>query len=384
MSETHTQFFAPSPAKAPFCSFILAAILAGCVLSQLNAAGPLEPTPARTIVLHGVTGTRPNLGIPGRIDHMAYDPATQRLFVAALENGSLEVMDLKQGTRVRSLGGLSRPQGVVIVPGSSCAVTACGGNGTAHVYDTRILVELTNFNIGTDADNVRYDAAADAVFICYGDTNNGFIAVLDPHNWSKLRDLSFASKPESFQLYPDTGRLFANLPGGKVVSNDGVVVCVNRNDGKIKAQTQLKDRARNFPMALDPAHERVFIACRKPATLIELDARACSILAEAPCTDDSDDLYYDAQAGRVLVIGGGFRPDVQPAATASPDSPPGEMGAIDVFSVGTKGELAKVASAPTAIHARTGLFVPSRRAVYVAVPMREGRDPEIREYKIPL
>jgi hypothetical protein len=60
------------------------------------------------------------------------------------------------------------------------------------------------------------------------------------------------------------------------------------------------------------------------------------------------------------------------------------MGAIDVFSVGTKGELAKVASAPTAIHARTGLFVPSRRAVYVAVPMREGRDPEIREYKIPL
>src|SRR5208282_6690431 len=118
--------------------------------------------------LTGVLGTRPNLGIPGRIDHMAYDPATKRLFVAALENGSLEVLDLEAGTRIRSLGGLSRPQGVAIVTASSCAVTACGGNGVAHVYDTQSLVERTNIDIGLDADNVRYDPEENAVYICYG------------------------------------------------------------------------------------------------------------------------------------------------------------------------------------------------------------------------
>ncbi len=335
------------------------------------------------MVLAGARGTRPNLGIPGRIDHMAYDPATKRLFVAALENGSLEVLDLERGARVGSIGGLSRPQGVVIVPGSACAVTACGGNGVAHVFDTRSLVERTNIDIGVDADNVRYDPEANAVYICYGSTNKGAIAVLDPRDWGKLRDLPFASKPESFQLEPGGLRLFANLPGGKNLSTDGVVVSVNRNDGKIEAQTQLIDRARNFPMALDAVNQRLFIACRKPARLVALDARTCSILAEAPCIDDSDDLYYDSATGRVLVIGGGFRPDIQDAATASPGSPPGEMGAVDIFSVGKNGELARVASTPTGIHARTGLFVPSRRAIYVAVPMRDGRDPEIREYKVP-
>jgi len=136
-------------------------------------------------------------------------------------------------------------------------------------------------------------------------------------------------------------------------------------------------------MALDPVHERVFIVCRKPARVIALDAHTCSILGEAPCNDDSDDMSYDAETGRVLVIGGGFRPDMKDAVTSSPSSPPGEMRAIDVFSVGQNGELAQVASAPTGRHARTGLFVPSRRAVYVAVPMRDDRDPEIREYKIP-
>jgi DNA-binding beta-propeller fold protein YncE len=363
--------------------FVLAAILGACALAPQKAAGGPEPALGRVIVLAGVRGTHPNLGIPGRIDHMAYDPATQRLFVSALENGSLEVLDLEQGKRVQSIGGLSKPQGVVIVPGSSCAVSACGGDGVAHVYDTRSLVERTNFVIGLDADNVRYDPEANAVYICYGNTNNGFIAVLDPLTWGKLRDLPFVSKPESFQLEPGKNLLFANIPGGKSSSKDGVVVSVNRHDGKIEAQTELKDRARNFPMALDSAHDRVFIVCRKPARLMALDGRTCSVLAEAPCTDDSDDMYFDAETGRVLVIGGGFRPDLKDAGAASPVSPPGEMGAIDVFSVGAKGELARVASTPTGIHARTGLFVPSRRAVYVAVPMRDGRDPEIREYNIP-
>lgn len=383
MIELTSRLFVCAPSKRTFWFFILAFVLAGSTLPARDVTGRLEPTLGRVIILTGVRGTRPNLGIPGRIDHMAYDPATQRLFVSALENGSLEVLDLAQGTRARSIGGLSRPQGVVIVPGSSCAVAACGGNGVAHVYDTQNLEERTNLQIGLDADNVRYDPRANEVYICYGSSNNGAIAVLDPRTWAKVRDLPFVSKPESFQLEPAGDRLFANIPGGKSGTKEGIVAAVNRIDGKSEAQTQLKGLARNFPMALDPGHGRVFIASRKPARLIALDARDCSVLAEAPCTDDSDDMYYDKETGRVLVIGGGFRPDMKDASPPSPCSPPGEMGAINVFSVGKNGELALVASTPTGIHARTGLFVPSRRAVYVAVPMRGDRDPEIREYLIP-
>jgi hypothetical protein len=265
----------------------------------------------------------------------------------------------------------------------SCAVTACGGNGVAHVYDTRSLVERTNFEVGLDADNVRCDPDANKVYICYGSTNTGAIAVIDANNWNKLRNLPFPSKPESFQLERGGNRLFANVPGGARGAADGVVVSINRDDGRIEAQAQLKGRARNFPMALDAFHKRLFVACRKPPRVLTIDASSCSVLAEAPCTDDSDDLYYDAETGRVLVIGGGIRPDMQSVGAARPDSSLGETGAIDVYSVGQNGELTNVASTPTGIHARTGLFVPSRRAIYVAVPMREGRDPEIREYLVP-
>lgn len=371
----------PETAKSAVCVLVFTLGFASCAMPEHKTATLGEPRLTRTILLPGVTGTRTNVGVPGRIDHMAFDPETKRLFVAALENGSMEVVDIATGKRIRSIGGLQQPQGVAIVPGSSRAALACGGDGLVHVYDTHSLEEVKTVEVGPDADNVRYDAKENTVYVSYGTTNGGAIAVLDALTWAKLREIPFPSRPESFQLDPSGNRLFANLPRGVRAVADGSVAAANRNDARIESQIQLKDRARNFPMAFDVAHRRLFIATRRPARLIAIDTSRFETIAEAACTDDSDDLFYDADTGRVMVVGGGFRPDLQEPGMASPHALPGGMGAIDVFAVGGNGELTRIASTPSASHARTGLYVPSLRALYVAVPMHEGRDPEIREYR---
>jgi hypothetical protein len=51
-------------------------------------------------------------GVEGRIDHFSVDVPGQRLFIAALENGSVEVLDTRQGERTREIKGLEEPQGV--------------------------------------------------------------------------------------------------------------------------------------------------------------------------------------------------------------------------------------------------------------------------------
>src|SRR5256885_17036882 len=50
--------------------------------------------------------------VEGRIDHLAIDPQQKRLYVAALGNNSVEVIDLAAGKRVKSIGGMKEPQGV--------------------------------------------------------------------------------------------------------------------------------------------------------------------------------------------------------------------------------------------------------------------------------
>lgn len=353
----------------------------GCAGPGLTTTAP-TPTLTRTFVLDGVGAPRPDVGVPGRIDHLAYDPDTQRLFVAALENGSLEVIDLQAGQRVRSIGPLGRPEGIAIARAHASAVVACS-DGTVHVYDTRSLAEQKVIMLGKGADNVRYDAKADRIYVTYRDSDGGAIAVLNPTTWERCLDIRFPTRPESFQLDLAGTRVFANLPGGLRATHDGTVVVADRNTGQIETEIVLKDRSRNYPMAFDAAHERLFVASRWPSKLIVIDTRDYVVLDEKDCSEDSDDLYYDAVSNHVLVIAGGFRPDMQvPPVPVGQGPPRDETGAIDVFAVDDAGQLTKVNSVPTAPHARTGRIVPERRALYVAVPPLDGRPAEIREYTL--
>lgn len=363
-----------------YLSFGLVLLLAGCAHLSDSATREGEPSLARRIPLPELRGTRPEAGVPGRIDHAAYDPNTQRLFVAALENNSLEVLDLSRGKRIQSVKGLSRPQGAAVVPALGLVAVACGGDGALHVYDTKTLAEKKTFIVGPDADNVRYDATNGHILVSYGNTNSGAIAVFNPQTWAKVREFTFPSRPESFQLDPAGNRLFANLPKGVRSVANGQVAVMDLTTTQPIALITLKARARNFPMAFDAANQRLFIATRLPARLMEIDTRKYEVVADTPCTDDSDDLFYDAKRRQLLVIGGGFRPDLQTPDMASPCNPKDGNGGLDVFEVGPSGGLLLKNTLSTAPHARTGLFVPARDALYVFVSFHGEHEAEVMEY----
>src|SRR5437867_2475121 len=80
-------------------------LLAAAVASAGSASEPEKPTMklVQTIPL-------PKVG--GRLDHLAIDLKRNRLFVAALGNNTIEVIDLKAGKWWRSLEGFAKPQGV--------------------------------------------------------------------------------------------------------------------------------------------------------------------------------------------------------------------------------------------------------------------------------
>src|SRR5438034_3610516 len=75
-----------------------------CLLLSIHAAEPLTMKLTKTIPLPGVKG---------RFDHFAVDAKGRRLFVAALGNNTLEVVDLAAGKRIQSVRGMSKPTGVL-------------------------------------------------------------------------------------------------------------------------------------------------------------------------------------------------------------------------------------------------------------------------------
>jgi hypothetical protein len=369
-------------------ALLLAGTIGGCALPDTSGAaepnGSAVPRLTRTIPLPGVgipRATTDAAAIPGRLDHLAYDPATSRLFIAALEQGSLEVVDLNKGERIKRIKGLKKPQGIAVVGSAGCVVVACGDENAVHVFALDDLVERAVTPVGQNADNVRSDGT-NKVYVGFGpDEGVGGLAIYDAAALKKVGEVSLASRPESFQfdLRPDRNRIFVNLPGQKRANNDGSVGLVDRANGRTLAIWSLAGAARNFPMAFDAEHDRVFVAARKPAQLICLNSKTGAVVSRAPCVADSDDLYYDSATHRVLVIGGGHRAR-EPAPPGAPM--PGDDAALDVFQVDAEGSLSKIASVPTAPHARTGFFVPQRRAVYIVCPAHGAEDAKVLEFTL--
>src|ERR1700674_395538 len=91
----------------PSCLCALALLIASATATsyQQQKAEPLKL--AQTISM-------PN--VKGRIDHMDVDINGERLFVSGLENGSLEIIDLKAGKWKGSITGFKKAQGAAYDP----------------------------------------------------------------------------------------------------------------------------------------------------------------------------------------------------------------------------------------------------------------------------
>src|SRR5450432_4244262 len=79
-------------------------LLALTCLLLARATATASEAPSEVPLLRLVQ-TIPMTGVDGRIDHLAIDVTGRRLFVCALGNGTLEVVDLEKSQRVQSVPG---------------------------------------------------------------------------------------------------------------------------------------------------------------------------------------------------------------------------------------------------------------------------------------
>ncbi len=286
---------------------------------------------------------------------MALDSQGARLFVAALGNNTVEVIDLKAGNRTDEIENLKEPQGVVYVPEDNKLLVSNGGGTSLDVYDGQSLKLLDQVELGEDADNVRYDPATKGVYVGYGTGNSSALGVVDVDTGTKVADIKLSGHPESFQLERSGKRIFVNVP------TSGQVEVVDREKGDVVDTWPMENAAENFPMALDEPNHRLFIGARSPATLLILDTDTGKLVTSLDSSGDADDIFYDATNKRVYVSGG--------------------EGAISVFEQANPDNYRLIGKVDTAKGARTSLFVPDSGTLYVAVPHNGSQQAEVRVFQ---
>src|SRR5438132_8061383 len=89
-------------------------------------------------------------GVEGRIDHLAFDAAGERLFVCALGNNTVAVIDLRKAQRVHSITGLGAPQGVAYVPELDRILVANDKGGICKIYDAKSFQQTGELDLKDD------------------------------------------------------------------------------------------------------------------------------------------------------------------------------------------------------------------------------------------
>jgi DNA-binding beta-propeller fold protein YncE len=313
--------------------FLTALVLASATVAIGQAAPPLKLE--KTIELPDVQG---------RIDHMSIDIAGERLFVSALGNNTVEVVDLKAGKRAHSILGLKEPQGALYIANKNRLFVASDKDGTVKVFDGTSFQLLKTVEYGDDADNLRYDSARERVYVGYG---SGALGEMDSDG-QKIAGTKLDAHPESFQLEKGSSRVYVNLPGSRKVA------VVDREAHSVVTSWGMGLTLGNYAMALDEADHRLFVVSRAPARLVVMDTATGKVVQKPAAVGDCDDIFFDQEHKRIYATGG--------------------EGAIFVFEQQDPDHYRETARVPTVKGARTSFFSPDLGRLYVAV-RRQGSTP---------
>jgi len=269
--------------------------------AQTAVAGQASPvTLVRTVYMPEIVGD---------FDHFTVDLKRGHLFVSAEVHHSVEMFELKTGDHLQSIGGFKTPHSIAFAAEKDELMVADGGDSSLvllsgedfHHIDRIQLIDGSATGKGDSPDAAYYDAPNRLYYI-----GNGGVSANLPDSQISIFSV-------------DQGKLVGSIfiPGNNVesmgVDNLHHRLYVNIRDkhqvGVVDLQTKkvintwtTPDLNANTALAVDPEHERIFVAGRKPGIFYVFD-RDGKVVAQKPCVNINDDMTWDPVLQRVYVSG---------------------------------------------------------------------------------
>jgi len=296
--------------------------------------------------------TIPMPSVKGRIDHMDVDVQGKRLFVAGLENGSVEVVDLQGGKWLKSIPGFKKTQGIAYVPSLNKLFVASGDDGMLRVFrgDTLELMDAVKLDLGPN--RVAYDPHTQLLYVGYGGKDAGKdygeIGIIDAKTDKHLGDVKVEAHPSELLLDESGKTLFVFVSVASVVQ----VVDTKRREVMSTWPTSSK---RNGDGALDEKNHRLLIGTRTPPQMVAMDSQTGKEVATLQTVEGMDGVYFDPRLKRIYISGGRDY----------------DVGYVFAYQQKDADRYETIGKIPTKSGAGTSFWSPELNRYYVAAPAHD-------------
>jgi DNA-binding beta-propeller fold protein YncE len=302
--------------------------------------------------------TIPMPNVKGRLDHMDVDFAGQRLFVAGLENGSVEVVDLRAGKRSKSLPGFQKSQGIAYVASLNKVFVASGDDGMLRVFRGDTLELLDSIKLDLGPNRVAYDATTKLLYVGYGGKDAGKdygeVGIIDANSDKHIADVKVEAHPSELLLDRSGKKLYV------FVSIASKVQVIDTKKREVVATWPVSSQ-RNGDGALDEKTHRLFLGTRTPPQMVVMDSETGKEVATLPTVEGMDGVYFDATRKRIYVSGGrGF-----------------DVGYVFAYQQKDADHYELLGKVPTRPGAGTSFWSPELNRYYVAAPAHDNEEAAI-------
>lgn len=327
----------------------LAALAACALASHCLAASPLE-----------LVQTIPMPGITGNFDQFGVDVKGMRLFVTPLAHKSVEVLDLKAGKVIQSLGGIEKAHAALYREDLNELFVTDGPDGALKVFrgDNYELVKSVKPLLAPDG--ILYDPDTHHLYIVTGGDNAkldySLIAIVDTDKGEHLADIRIEGDTvEEMRLERSSRRLFAvNRPNNRID-------VVDRERRAVITSWPLTLGKTPVGLAFDEASHRLFVGCRSQAMVV-LDSASGKEITSLPISKGIDGMVFDPPTRRIYSEA--------------------NSGAIDVFEETDPDHYRSLGTIPIGTPAKPGLLVPELQRYFVAVPQHDNTDAAVLVYQV--
>jgi DNA-binding beta-propeller fold protein YncE len=297
-----------------------------------------EKLPLKLIV------TTPMPGFTGDFDHFALDLKGNRLFLAAEDQKTVEVFDLRTGKRIHSIEGFGHPLTMAYLPESDRLVVTNGDTDDVALVDCKEYKVINTLKLAKGVDHSALNPINRHFYVENGATADGkshSLAIIDTKSFKIVGEIPGLSGNSNEGMVIDRAgkNLYVNLTGSDEV---GVIDLDTR---QFIAKWPLPDVHVAHAIALDEANHRLFTATRKPPQFVVFNTDTGKVVSSLPCVGVNSDMSIDVARKRIYITG---------SDTAS------------VFAQRDADHYEHIAEVPTAYRAKSSILVPELKRLYVA------------------
>ena len=337
--------------------FLLSLVVTGCLFECVLPAASQEA--ARQPLRLVQTISIPN--VKGRLDHMELDVSGNRLFVAGLENGTFEVVDLLSGKWTRSISGFTKPQGALSVPEFNKLFLTSGDDGMVRVFRGDTLQLLDSIQLELGPNRIVYEPRSKLVYVGYGGSDAGKdygeVGIISAKDDKHIGDIKVAAHPSELLLNKSGTTLFV------FISIANRLQVVDTNTRQVLASWRVSSQ-RPGDAAFDEITSRLFIGTRTPPEMIVMDSKSGKEVAHLPTAEGQDGVYFDRRRKRVYVSGGRELPS----------------GFVYVYQQVSADKYETIGKIATRSGAGTSYWSSELNRLYVAAPANDKEDAAILVY----